>query len=114
MAEEQAALNRRAREEAQTQARIVSAHAQAFSLAEEGKGTDMQNLIENYALDVNKPRKLNLKKDAKVASLKVPNFETILHSAAGACDVATVDWLLAKGLHSHCCFVFSLMQLFRC
>jgi hypothetical protein len=39
---------------------------------------------------VTKPRKLNQKK-AEI------NFETLLHVAAGSCDVTLLDWLLGRG-----------------
>lgn len=95
-AEEQAEIDRLAREEAKDQARLTSAQNSAFQLGKEGKGAEMRNLIEKFGLDVTKPRKLNPKKDAKTVG-KTANFETMLHVAAGLCDVYLIDWLLGRG-----------------
>jgi hypothetical protein len=95
-AEEQAEIDRLAREEAKDQARFASAQNSAFQLGKEGKGVEMRSLIEKFGLDVTKPRKLNPKKDAKVVG-KTANFETMLHVAAGLCDVYLIDWLLDRG-----------------
>jgi hypothetical protein len=56
----------------------------------------MRSLVEKFNLDVTKPRKLNLKKDAKAG--KDTGFETLLHVAAGSCDVASIDWLFDRGM----------------
>jgi hypothetical protein len=89
-AEEQAGIDRLAHEEARDQARIASAQNSAFQLAKEGNSADLRALIEKFDLDVTQPRKLNQKR-AEI------NFETLLHVAAGSCDVALLDWLLGRG-----------------
>lgn len=96
LAEEQAKIDRLAREEAKDQARVASAQNNAFQLGKEGKGAEMRILIEKFCLDVTRPRKLNSKKDPK--SDKETGFETMLHVAAGSCDVALIDWLLGRGM----------------
>lgn len=94
-AEEQAEIDRLAREEGKDLARLASAQNSAFQLGKEGKSVELYALVDKFDLDVTKPRKLNQKKDTKAG--KEANFETLLHVAAGSCDVILIDWLLDRG-----------------
>jgi hypothetical protein len=78
---------------------LSTAQINAFQFGKEGRSAEMRSIIEKFDLDVTKPRKLNSKKDVKV---KETNFETMLHVAAGSCDVALIDWLLGRGKIFRC------------
>jgi hypothetical protein len=100
-AKEQAEIERREREEAKQAQRIISAHSRAFNLARAGKGAELCQLIDEFGLDVTKPKKLNLNLNGKKKDTKKKGgndlYETMLHVAAGYCDPQTVRFIIAKG-----------------
>jgi hypothetical protein len=98
-AEEKAEIERREREEAEHAECIIAAQSRAFDLTRAGKGVETCQLIDKFGLDVTKPQKLNLNGNQKDRKEKPGNdlFETMLHVAAGYCDVQAVRFLLEKG-----------------
>ncbi|KAF7978096.1 hypothetical protein HWV62_1496 [Athelia sp. TMB] len=93
IAAEQAELDRIAREEALARSRFAAAHDHAFQLASDGRSAELRKLVEEYALDVNKPRSQKEDNSTKMMS----KFPTMLHRAAQSGDTATVVYLLEKG-----------------
>ena len=93
MAEEQAELDRKACEEVLARSRVTAAHDHAFRLATNGRSAELKKLVEEHALDVNKPRSQKEHNSTKTMS----QFPTMLHRAAGSGDIATVVYLLEKG-----------------
>ncbi|KIY72982.1 hypothetical protein CYLTODRAFT_485951 [Cylindrobasidium torrendii FP15055 ss-10] len=96
--QEEAAAAKKKAEERRLDSIYTEARVTAFKAARTGNGAEVRRLVEAHDLCVTDPEKLPKRTaQSKKAPAAVPKHETLLHVAAGFCDVATVDFLYNRG-----------------